>query len=113
MDAIIVLQILAGAGLLAHGIPKLMHLNSTLKWFSKQGYGVIIGAYTVALETIGAFLLIVGIFPRVVAALIALNMVGAMFDHWRRKESFDGGWEPAFLYFSMCIVIVLGGVGWF
>lgn len=110
--AIVLLQILTGLGLLAHGVPKLLELRQTMKWFAKQGYGVIVGVFTALVETLGAFLLIVGLFPRIVAGFVAITMLGAMFHHWRNKESFTGGWEASYLYFVTSIVIVLTGIGW-
>ena len=109
----VLVQILLAAGVLAHGIPKLMSLQATLKFFHKQGYGYAVGAYTVFTETVVAFLLLVGVFPRIMAVLLAMNFLGAMFHHWRNKEPFDGGWEVAFLYFGLSVVVVLAGNGWF
>lgn len=110
--AIVLLQILTGIGLLAHGIPKLLDLRSTLKWFAKQGYGVIVGAFVTAVETVGAFMLIVGLFPRIVSIFIALTMLGAMFHHWKSRDPFRDGWESSYLYFVISIVLILTGLGW-
>lgn len=112
IDAIVVLQVLTGLGLLAHGIPKLTNLKGTMQFTASQGFTQAAGLYAALVESVGAFLLIIGVFPRVMAALIALNMLGAMTSHWKNKDDFDGGWEPAYLYFSAAIVIVLAGAGW-
>lgn len=110
--AIIVLQVLTGVGLLAHGIPKLLDLRSTMSWYARQGYGAIAGVFSTLAETVAAFMLIVGLFPRIAAAFIGVNMIGAMFHHWKQRDEFQHGWEPAYLYLVACIVIVLAGVGW-
>lgn len=112
INAIIVLQVLTGLGMLFHGIPKLLDLRGTMKWARKNGFGSVGGVIAAFGESIGALLLILGIFPRIMAGILALLMLGAMMYHWKNREGFKDGWEAAYLYFMACLVIILGGTGW-
>ena len=111
VQPLLVLQILTGASLfLGHGLGKLKDTSNTLKWFRKEGYGTFGGLVVILAEGIGSLLLILGILPRLSAALIAAVMLGAMVHHWKQKDSFQGGWEAAFLYFIAAVVVIGGGV---
>lgn len=111
VNPLLVLQILTGASLFfGHGLPKLKDTSGTLKWFKKQGYGHLGGVVAIAVEGFASLLLILGIFPRIMAGLIAITMLGAMVHHWKGRESFKDGWESAFLYFIASVVVLIGGV---
>lgn len=112
LNPIILLQVLTGLGMLSHGVPKISNMNNTLSWFKKQGYPAFFGVIAAVVESIGALLLIIGILPRIMATLIAMVMLGAMYHHWRNKEGFRDGWESSYLYFVASVVIAISGTGW-
>lgn len=106
----IVLQFLVGSSLfLGHGLAKVKDVAGTLAWFRKQGFGTLGGIWAVLTEGVASVLLALGLFPRVMAALILFTMLGAMLFHWRSKDPFKDGWEVSYLYFVAMIAIILGG----
>lgn len=110
--ALFILRVAAGAMLLTHGIPKLMHFSSTVKWIHSQKIPLpILSTIGVtAAETIGALLVILGIYTQWVALIIAGSMCVAVFTHLRAKETFKQ-MEDAALYLLVYLVIAIAGGG--
>ncbi len=110
--SIILLQVLMGFGMLAHGAPKFRNLSRVARDFARMGYSESL-AYVVAwVEVVTSIMIILGVFARLAAGVLSFLMLGAMFHHWKDRDPFKGGWEPAFLYFICCLVILLSGFSW-
>ena len=81
----------------------------------KQGYADWMLAYTVAAETAGAMLLLLGIYTRTVS-LLALPVLIAVTNHWMVRKGFwfaDGGMEFPLAWVFMLVAQVLLGDGAF
>ena len=110
----------AGGTLLYHGIVKLM--GPPIAAFAQQSMAkrgiepAMVAAYIVFInETIGAACVIVGVFTRLFAASIAIELAVitflVLFPHgygWTRP---GGGWEFLFLWGLMFFAIALRGGG--
>lgn len=108
--ALLVLRVLAGIGMLTHGIPKLRDLKGTSAWMRSIGFPSIAGPIAAGIETFASILLILGVFTPYAAALLLLNMLGALTHHIRAKQSFKQ-MEDAFLYAAIFATLVLAGGG--
>ncbi len=109
--AIITLQVFAGAAMFfGNGLGKLRSAKKTLAWFESVGMGKPAGVWALLTEGGAALLLLIGVFPRIMAGLIAVTMLGAMLFHFKNKDSFKGGWEEAFLYFILMTFIAVVGI---
>jgi len=61
-------------------------------------------------EPIAGALLVLGVYPLIGAAIIAIIMVGATYfkiAKWGKKFTGDGGWELDFILFAASIAIIL------
>jgi len=84
-----ILRIALGVVMLAHGLQKAFGWFGGYGWDGTMGYFTgavgmpyILGAFTILIESVGAFLLIIGFAGRINAALIGIVMIGAFFvDH--------------------------------
>jgi putative oxidoreductase len=110
--ALFILRVAAGAMLLTHGIPKLMHFKNTVKWIRSQGIPLpLLGTIGVtAAETIGAVLIILGVYTQWVALIITGSMTVAVLTHLRAKETFKQ-MEDAALYLVIFLVLAIAGGG--
>lgn len=110
--ALFVLRVAAGAMLLTHGIPKLVHFTNTIKWIRSQGIPLpfISTIGVTAAETIGALLIILGVYTQWVALIIAGSMAVAVLTHLRAKNTFKQ-MEDAALYLVIFVVLASAGGG--
>jgi putative oxidoreductase len=103
-----------GAVFMAHGWAKLNGPLGTPEGFNIDSWGwpyPLVWAWIVVLvETFGGLLLIVGLFTRISAALIACVMVVAI---WQVKlaRGFIGGFELDFTLLMMALALVIAGAG--
>ena len=109
---LLALRVLAGIGIMTHGIPKLRDLKSTMSWMQSIGLPRIAGVFSAIVETVGGLLLIVGVATQMVAGALLLNMLGALFYHLKAKHTFKG-MEDAYLYAIIFFAIALAGGGKF
>lgn len=107
-----VLRVAAGAMLLTHGIPKLLHFKKTLAWIRSEKLPLpllsTIGVTTA--ETIGAVLVILGVYTQIVASVIAGTMLVAVYTHLRKQETFKQ-MEDAALYLVIFLALAIAGGG--
>ena len=88
--ALILLRIGAGAIFFSHGWMKLMHPSATMKMFGGMGFPGWTGVAIGALETAGGLLLVLGLFTRILALLLFIEMcVAILFVHWRHAAWWD------------------------
>ncbi len=104
------LRVLAGIGILTHGIPKLRDLQGTQAWMRSIGFPPVAGIVAAVVETVGGILLILGVATQWVALVLLLNMLGAIFHHLQQKQTFKQ-MEDAYLYAVMFLVLLVAGGG--
>ena len=121
----LVVRLTAGGMLLVHGIMKLMPM-------AQQGFAATIGAFATGsmarrgiepaivaayavffIETIGAVLIILGLFTRFIAAAAAIEFAVITFvAHWPQGFAWSrGGWEYPLFWGLILLAIALRGGG--
>ncbi len=112
----LVLRLSLGILILFHGIHKIIHGIAGIKAMvgstifpSFFAYGVFIG------ELVAPIFIILGLYARVAAGVLAFNMFVAIYLAYEFSLSLSkhGGisWELPFVYFIMSILVVLLGSG--
>lgn len=119
--AILVLRLALGFMFAAHGLQKAFGLfgGPGIGGFSEMLSGLgfkssLIWAYLAAYtELVGGILLAVGFLTRGAASLLLILIVVAAFKVHLRKGFFlsQGGFEYAFIIFSVCLALILLGPG--
>ena len=109
------LRVLLGALFIAHLYWKLAILPGGLpSWWNgilHSGYPAVVPVYVLSAEVMGAFLLIPGIFPRLVA-LYAIPMLAGAAQYWLVRTGFyftkSGAELPLVWLALLCLQVVLG-----
>jgi len=116
--AILILRVVVGIVIVAHGLPKLFWKRKVLdkKW--RQDYGFPVGSvlFTGIIQAAGGLAIIVGVFTQVAALILVLNMLVATISIWVHHEPFpttpEGkGWDINFLLIGALVVLILLGDG--
>jgi putative oxidoreductase len=123
----LLLRVTLGVVMGAHGVQKAFGWfggfgwNNTIGYFSSVGLPVGLGSLVILIETVGAFLLIIGFAGRINAALMGIVMAGAFFiDHlpngfymnWFAAARGEG-FEFDLLFWAIAIVLTINGSGKF
>lgn len=125
--SLLLLRITLGVVMGAHGVQKAFGWfggygwNNTIGYFNSVGLSDFFGALVILVETLGAFLLIIGFAGRINAAAMAVVMVGAfVIDHLPNgfyMNWFGGtrgeGFEFDILFWAIALVITFNGSGRF
>ena len=112
--AALLLRLALGVMFIAHGLLKLLVFTpaGTAGFFASVGFPGWLAYPVIAAETLGGVLLIVGVFPRWVAAALTLELLGASTVHLHNGWLFtspNGGWEyPVFLAVSSLALALIG-----
>jgi putative oxidoreductase len=114
---ILILRFTAGIALLAHSLYLkifVFTMAGTISFFESLGLPSVLAWVTLFIEIITGFMLVLGIKPRLGAALAAPVVLGATWAHspygWLFTNS-GGGWEYPFFWFLVLISIFLLGDG--
>ena len=93
--ALFLIRLVIASIMLVHGLPKVKNLKSNSISFSKLGFkpGWFWGTIVAALEVVGGFLLLLGVFTQVIAFLFAAEMLVVVIWKKLHKEKFSGGYE--------------------
>jgi putative oxidoreductase len=75
--ALLLLRVAFGVIFIFHGYPKLTHTHQTVEMFGKMGFPGYFAYIAGVLETFGGAVLIVGVFTRIAALLLAIEMAVA------------------------------------
>jgi uncharacterized membrane protein YphA (DoxX/SURF4 family) len=110
--ATLVLRIGLAIVFIAHGWGKVTGIEGTAGFFAKVGIPLSsFFAYVVAaVEFGGGILILLGLFTRIAAALIAIVMVVAIFTV-KLSQGFLGGYELDFILLCVAIALMLTGSG--
>jgi putative oxidoreductase len=112
--AAILLRTALGVMFVAHAMQKyfIFTLPGTAKFFESLGLPGPLAYAIFALELVGGLLLVAGIRTRWVAAVLAVELIGATWPHLANGWTFTatgGGWEyPAFLAVTAIASALLG-----
>jgi putative oxidoreductase len=112
--AALLLRLALGVMFIAHGLLKLLVFTpaGTAGFFASVGFPGWLADPVIAAETLGGVLLIIGVFPRWVAAVLTLELLGASTVHLHNGWLFtspNGGWEyPVFLAVSSLALALIG-----
>ena len=110
---LLILRVVLGITFLIHGIAKFqMGLGNVAGWFESIGILGFLGYVVSFIELLGGIALILGIGTRIVSALIAIVMVGAIFTS-KLSLGFIGaeaaGYELDVVLLSMAVVLLISG----
>ena len=121
----LIARITVGIIILPHGLQKLLGLyggygfSATLDFFTTMGIPKIIGFLIISGESIGAFLLIIGLLGRISALGLILIMLGAifmvhmqygLFMNWFGNQA-GQGYEFHLLVIGLSLIVLLKGSG--
>jgi len=108
------LRLALGTVFIAHGWTKLNGPLGTPEGFNIEAWGwpyPVLWAWVVAVvETLGGLLILVGLFTRFAAALIACVMATAIINV-KLPAGFVGGFEIDFVLLLIALSLVVGGAG--
>ncbi|MGZ5491040.1 MAG: DoxX family protein [Nitrososphaeraceae archaeon] len=104
------LRIIAGIGFMMHGLPKLLDIPGTQNSFVNMGLPQELAIIIGLLEFIGGLAILLGIFTRIAAGLLAIDMIGAILLV-KLSKGFIGGYELDLLYLAIMISLMLTGPG--
>lgn len=104
------LRIIAGIGFMMHGLPKLLDIPGTQNSFVNMGLPPELAIIIGLLEFIGGLAILLGIFTRIAAGLLAIDMIGAILLV-KLSKGFIGGYELDLLYLAIMISLMLTGPG--
>ena len=93
-----------------HGLPKLLDIPGTQSSFSNMGLPPELAVIIGLLEFIGGLAILLGIFTRIAAVLLAIDMIGAILSV-KLSKGFIGGFELDLLYLAIMISLILTGPG--
>lgn len=112
--AALLLRVSLGVMFIAHGLLKwlVFTLPGTVEFFASVGFPGWTAYPVTALEIIGGAMLVLGVFTRPLAVVLAFELLGAATVHWANGWLFsnkDGGWEyPVFLALACAALALLG-----
>jgi putative oxidoreductase len=104
------IRILAGITFIAHGLPKFENIAGTQDFFGSTGLPPELPLPIGLLEVIGGTFLIVGVLTRVAAALLIIDMIGAIVLV-RLPDGFVDGYELESLLIAISVSLLLTGPG--
>ena len=93
-----------------HGLPKLLDISNTQNSFMNMGLPSELAIIIGLLEFIGGLAILLGVFTRIAAGLLAINMIGAILQV-KLAKGFIGGYELDLLYLAIMISLTLTGPG--
>jgi Predicted membrane protein len=123
--SMLLLRVALGIVMGAHGVQKAFGWfggfgwDSTIGYFNSVGLPTFLGGLVILIESLGAFLLIIGFAGRINAALMGIVMIGAFFiDHLQNgffmnwfAQTRGEGFEFDILFCAIAAVLTVNGSG--
>ena|SRR3989344_7543648 len=115
--ALTALRVFVGALFMVHGWPKLKDIRGTAAWMGEAGFhpGMLFAPLVAALEFFGGMALLLGIFTRPVAALLALQFLVILVWRLATRHPFTAmdraGWELDLVLLGAALVLMTAGGG--
>jgi putative oxidoreductase len=106
------LRLVFGFLFLIHGISKFQQMTGTEQFFTKLGLPHIVVPLIALVEIIGGISLVVGIGSRIFAAILALDMIVAIFMV-KLGMGFVGGYEFELTLVAGLVSLIVSGPGAF
>jgi putative oxidoreductase len=112
--AALVLRMALAIMFLAHGLTKVFvfTLPGTAQFFASVGFPGWMAYPVAGAEVFGGLFLLLGLYPRLVAAALLPVLIGASTVHFANGWSFanaNGGWEyPVFLIAAALVQVLMG-----
>jgi putative oxidoreductase len=105
----LLLRVVLGITFFVHGLGKLQGgIENTAGWFSSMGLPGILAYVVTGIELIGGVALIVGLGTKIVSALLALIMLGAIVKV-KIGAGFMGGYELDVVLLAIAIFLSITG----
>jgi putative oxidoreductase len=104
------IRILAGITFITHGLPKFEDITGTQGFFGSIGLPPELVLPIGILEVIGGIALIIGVLTRIAAALLIIDMIGAIILV-KLSDGFVGGYEFELLLIAISLSLLLTGPG--
>jgi putative oxidoreductase len=105
----LLLRVVLGITFFVHGLAKLQGgIENTAGWFSSMGLPGILAYVVTGIELIGGVALIVGLGTKIVSALLALIMLGAIVKV-KIGAGFMGGYELDVVLLAIAVFLSITG----
>ena len=104
------LRVVAGVGFMIHGLPKILDIGKTQGSFMNMGLPHDLAILIGLLEFIGGLAILLGVFTRIAAGLLAIQMIGAILLV-KLSKGFIDGFELDLLYLAIMISLLITGPG--
>jgi putative oxidoreductase len=112
---LLILRIGLGAMMIYHGYPKLMagthgwaNLGASTKYVGIHFWPVMWGFLAALTETLGGFLIIIGLAFRPAALLLMINLIVAAASHFGKGDGLDGAAHAIELVFVFAGLVFIG-----
>lgn len=112
--ALLLLRLVLGAVMLAHGLPKVTGFAGVTGFFGSLGIPapMLAAAFAVLAEVGGGVLMLLGVAVDIAGLLFAVDMLGAIvFVHLKNGFSGQGGVEFPLLLLTVALALALMGPG--
>lgn len=112
--ALLILRVVLGAVMVAHGLPKLTGFSGTVGYFGSVGVPAptLAAALAAAVEVGGGILILLGVAVDIAGSLFVLDMLGAIaFVHLKNGFTGQGGVEFPLLLLAAAAAVALAGPG--
>ncbi|WP_096186426.1 DoxX family protein [Evansella halocellulosilytica] len=97
------LRLVLGIIFLAHGADKFLGgIDNTVGWFDSIGLPGALAYVVATIELVGGIALIIGLFTRIISALIAFIMVGAIIT-----VKFSAGFLDGYAYDLVLLIVAV------
>ncbi|MGM0901069.1 MAG: DoxX family protein [Bacillota bacterium] len=105
----LILRVVLGITFFLHGLDKFNSgIGNTVGWFESIGLPGGLAYAVAVIELVGGLLVIVGLGTKIVAALLAVIMVGAIFTA-KLSMGFLNGYELDIVLFATALFIAVNG----
>ena len=111
--ALVVLRVVLGAIMIAHGYPKVFGgLHHHVQFVSGLGLPGWLAYFSAFAEFFGGILVIVGLFTRIAACAILIDMAVAIAKvHWKHGLTSAGGYELPLSLAAIAFALIFLGAG--